>query len=154
MAGEGLVTRALFLAAACVAISNIGYAVADPVSAGAISVRLLGLRSDHGRAGCMLFGSDKGFPGDPRAALQKTWCTIAKGEATCYFEPVRAAVYAVACFHDENGNGKLDTGLFGIPKEGTAASNDAKGRMGPPKFQDAKFSFPGSDTQLRLRVGY
>jgi uncharacterized protein (DUF2141 family) len=102
----------------------------------------------------LLFGSEKGFPADPSAAFQKTWCTIAKDEATCRFEPVRAAVYAVACFHDENGNGKLDTGLFGIPKEGTAASNDAKGRMGPPKFQDAKFPFQGSDTQLRVHVGY
>src|SRR5438552_3406736 len=80
-------------------------------------------------------------------ALQRVWCAINRGERTCRFDPTRAGVYAVACFHDENGNGKLDTGLFGIPKEATAASNDAKGTMGPPKFNDAKFSFPGNDMQ-------
>ena len=31
--------------------------------------------------------------------------------------------YAVACFHDANKNGKLDTGIFGIPQEGVCASN-------------------------------
>jgi uncharacterized protein (DUF2141 family) len=28
---------------------------------------------------------------------------------------------------------------MGIPKEAYAASNDAKGFMGPPKYKDAKF---------------
>jgi len=139
---------------ACAAVTGVGHAGAEALPAGALSVRLLGLRNDHGRAGCLLFGSEKGFPKDPGAALQRAWCGIDGGEATCRFAPTRAGVYAVACFHDENGNGKLDTGLFGIPKEGTAASNDAKGTMGPPQFKDAKFSFPESGMQLRLHVGY
>jgi uncharacterized protein (DUF2141 family) len=60
----------------------------------------------------------------------------------------------VACFHDETRNGKLDTGLFGIPTEGTVASNRAKGFMGPPPFDKAKFSFAGSDAVLSLPMGY
>jgi len=147
-------SRPFVLVVAWVALAGVGRAAADTVPAGALSVRLMDLRDDRGRAGCLLFASEKGFPKDPGAALQKVWCAITHGEATCRFDPTRAGVYAVACFHDENGNGKLDTGLFGIPQEGTAASNDAKGTMGPPKFNDAKFSFPGSDMQLRLHVRY
>lgn len=64
------------------------------------------------------------------------------------------STYALACFHEENKNGKLDTGLFGIPSEGTVASNQAKGFMGPPSFKDAKFAFSGGSTELRLRMGY
>ena len=60
----------------------------------------------------------------------------------------------MACFHDENKNGKLDTGLFGIPTEGTVVSNHAKGFMGPPSFDKAKFSFAGAASQLDLRMGY
>ena len=45
---------------------------------------------------------------------------------------------AVACYHDGNGNGKLDTNMLGIVKEGMGASRDAKGSMGPPKFDNAK----------------
>ena len=48
----------------------------------------------------------------------------------------------------------MDTGIFGIPTEGVVASNHAKGFMGPPSFNDAKFSFPGAATGLRLRMAY
>ena len=102
----------------------------------------------------MIYGSAKGFPTDPGAALQRRWCPIASAASTCAFDPVPAGTYAVACFHDENGNGKLDRGLLGIPKEGTVASNQAKGFMGPPSFDKAKFSFAGSATDLPLRMGY
>jgi uncharacterized protein (DUF2141 family) len=61
--------------------------------------------------------------------------------------------YAIACYHDENNNGKLDTKFMGIPKEGTGASNDARGTMGPPKFKDAKFQLV-SDTSVRIQMNY
>jgi uncharacterized protein (DUF2141 family) len=144
-----LLARILGMATLCTT-----HARADAVPTGVLSVRLVGLRNDHGRSGCALFASDKGFPKDPSAALQRIWCPIEGSESLCRFEPIPAGTYATACFHDENGNGKCDTGFFGIPTEGTVVSNHAKGRMGPPRFKDARFSFPGRPTELRLRMGY
>ncbi len=132
----------------------LGTARADTVPIGVLSVRLVGLRNDHGRSGCMLFDSAKGFPKDAASALRRIWCPIASGESICRFDPVAARTYAVACFHDENGNGQCDTGFLGIPTEGTVVSNEAKGFMGPPSFKDARFSFSGHATELRLRMGY
>jgi uncharacterized protein (DUF2141 family) len=129
--------------------------IADsPPSVSNLTVRVTALRSGAGQVGCMIYGSAKGFPTDPSAALQRRWCPIEKNASTCAFDPLPAGVYAVACFHDENGNGKLDTGLFGIPKEGTVVSNHARGVMGPPSFDDAKFSLPGGARELALRMGY
>jgi uncharacterized protein (DUF2141 family) len=102
----------------------------------------------------MLFGWEKGFPRDSGAALQRTWCPIHGSESTCSFDPIPAGTYAVACFHDENGNGTCDTGVLGIPTEGTVVSNEPKGFLGPPRFKDAAFSFPGHPTELCLRMGY
>jgi uncharacterized protein (DUF2141 family) len=103
----------------------------------------------------MLYGSARGFPTDPSAAAQKRWCaTIHDRTSTCAFDPIPPGTYAVGCFHDENKNGKLDTGLFGIPKEGTVVSNHAKGFMGPPSFEKARFSFSGSASVLELKMGY
>ena len=45
--------------------------------------------------------------------------------------------YAVNAFHDENGNGELDTNLFGIPTEGYGFANDPRTTFGPPDFEDA-----------------
>jgi uncharacterized protein (DUF2141 family) len=127
---------------------------ADPPATGVLTVRLTSLRSSDGQVGCMIYGSAKGFPTDSSAALQRRWCAVANATSTCAFDPVPAGTYAVACFHDENKNGRLDTGLFGIPREGTVVSNHAKGFMGPPTFDKAKFRFSGAASELQLRMGY
>jgi uncharacterized protein (DUF2141 family) len=127
---------------------------ADPPAPGVLTVRITSLRSNNGQVGCMIYSSSKGFPTDSSAALQRRWCPIASATSTCAFDPIPAGTYAVACFHDENKNGKLDTGLFGIPTEGTVASNHAKGFMGPPSFDKAKFAFSGVASDLPLRMGY
>jgi uncharacterized protein (DUF2141 family) len=57
-------------------------------------------------------------------------------------------------FHDENSNGKLDTNLLGIPREGVSASNNAKGHFGPPKFDAAAFNFGGGRLDLRITITY
>ncbi len=48
-----------------------------------------------------------------------------------------AGRYAVKVFHDENNNTKLDTGMFGIPKEPWGMSNNVKANFGPPKFEES-----------------
>jgi uncharacterized protein (DUF2141 family) len=128
--------------------------MADAPPMAVLSVRLSQLRSNSGQVGCMLYTSAKGFPTDPSAAAQKRWCPISDKISTCSFDPIPAGTYAVACFHDENKNGKCDTGLFGIPTEGTVVSNQAKGFMGPPSFDKAKFSFSGAESELQLHMAY
>jgi len=128
--------------------------LADSPTGAILTVRVSELRCNDGQVGCMLYNSAKGFPTDASAAAQKRWCTITNKTSTCAFDPIPAGTYAVACFHDENKNGKLETGLFGIPTEGTVVSNHAKGFMGPPSFDKAKFSFAGGATTTDLRMGY
>jgi uncharacterized protein (DUF2141 family) len=128
--------------------------LADTPPSGVLTVQITRLRSNNGQVGCTIYNSAQGFPTDSSAALQRKWCPVANSASTCSFDPIPAGTYAVACFHDENKNGKLDTGLFGIPTEGTVVSNHAKGFMGPPSFDKAKFSFSGVATILDLRMGY
>ncbi len=119
-----------------------------------LSVNILGLRSNNGRVGCTIYANPKGFPTDSAAALQRQWCPISSKKSSCRFQSLVAGTYAVACFHDENSNGKLDSGLFGIPTEGVVVSNQAKGFMGPPKFDAAKFKFTGAPSQITLKMEY
>ena len=60
----------------------------------------------------------------------------------------------MSVFHDENCNGKLDTKFMGIPREGVGASNDARGHMGPPKFDAAAFQFSGGRADLKITINY
>jgi len=50
--------------------------------------------------------------------------------------------YAVAAFHDTDGNGELTLWPIGLPREAYGFSNNARGRFGPPPFAAAAFDLP------------
>ena len=62
-----------------------------------------------------------------------------------------AGTYAFSMYQDENGNGKLDTGAFGIPVEKFGFSNDAEGVMDPPSYEKCSFTF-SEDTTLVVHL--
>jgi uncharacterized protein (DUF2141 family) len=71
--------------------------------------------------------------------------------AKVVFDNIPDGEYAVSVYHDENDNNKLDTGMFGIPKERYGFSNDAKGLMGPPQYEDAKFQVT-QDQSISVKI--
>lgn len=119
-----------------------------------IHVTVVSLRNDNGQLRCALFSSGEGFPKDATKAIASASVALKGESASCDFADVAPGSYAVSVFHDENSNGKLDTNFMGIPKEGVAASNDARGRFGPPKFDDAKFNFSGGRLDLKVHITY
>lgn len=66
-------------------------------------------------------------------------------EVVLFFKQVPAGEYAISIFHDENGNGALDTGTFGIPTEDYAFSNNAKGMFGPASYEDSSFRIASNE---------
>ena len=134
-----------------------GFAAARAEDAGAsnsIKVVVEGFHSNSGEADCVLFGSPEGFPSDSRIAMKRTKSKIENKQAVCTFDGVAAGDYAVSVFHDENANGKLDRNFIGIPKEGVGASNDATGKVGPPKFNEARFAYKGGKQTLTIHLKY
>lgn len=65
--------------------------------------------------------------------------SIENKQVTIEIKDLAAGRYTVKVFQDENNNGKLDTGMFGIPKEPWGLSNNVKATFGPPKFEDMLF---------------
>jgi uncharacterized protein (DUF2141 family) len=60
------------------------------------------------------------------------------------FDNVPSGEYAIAVFQDLNGNGELDEKKSGIPAEPFGFSNDARGKLGPPKYKKASFELNGN----------
>ena len=119
-----------------------------------IHVEIRGMRNNNGQVMCALYASPDGFPKKSEKALAHANSAIADKQALCEFSGVPPDTYAVSVFHDENSNGKLDTNFMGIPREGVGASNDAKGHLGPPKFDAAAFHFSGGRMTLRIKINY
>ena len=104
---------------------------------GELIVALAGMRSDEGSVVYAIWSGQEGWlDANP---LYEGSAPIVNGLATIRIAQAPYGEYAVSVYHDRNGNKKLDTGLFGIPKEAIGTSNDAKVRFGPPKYEDARF---------------
>ena len=119
-----------------------------------IHVDVVGLRNNKGQVFCALHASAEGFPKDSQKAIHRDTSSISDKKASCEFSLIEPGTYAISVFHDENSNGKLDTNFLGIPREGVGASNDARGHMGPPKFDAAHFQFSGARLNFKITINY
>lgn len=153
-----IAARNVAFALATLVVLAGGAARADEAPApttGKISAQAVGLRNANGVVRCTLFAGPVGFPGDASKATKLAIATITSGQAVCEFPNVGPGSYAIGMLHDENNNGKMDTNFVGIPTEGYGASNDARGSMGPPSFNSARFAFKGdAPVTLQLKTTY
>ena len=124
------------------------------LKSGSVLVTISNLRSQTGKVNVSLFNAAKGFPSNPEKAVAIQRVSISSNQVTLRFDNIPFGTYAVACHHDENGNGKMDTNLLGIPKEGYGASNNAVGKFSAPKFSEAKFPFDGAVLSVNIKMFY
>jgi uncharacterized protein (DUF2141 family) len=127
---------------------------APPGTSATLTVEIAGLKDDAGTVHASLYASADGFPTRPAKAFRQADAFISGGTARVVFQGLPPGGYAVAAYHDENGNGKLDTGFLGIPTEGLGASNDAKGFMGPPPFDEARVEVRPGENRIVVHVVY
>jgi uncharacterized protein (DUF2141 family) len=114
-----------------------------------VTVTVDGIRSTDGAIMVGLFDNAATFPDH----FSKGQTAPAKTPSvTLIFENVEPGHYAMSAIHDRNGNGKLDRGTFGIPKEPFGFSRDASGIMGPPSFADAAFDVPAEGISLVIHL--
>ena len=74
-----------------------------------------------------------------------------KGEVVVPLMTFRGGTLAAVVYHDENSDGKMNTGLFWRPKEGFGFSNQYTPK-GPPRFSKAAVDIPdGEDLVVRLK---
>lgn len=110
-----------------------------------LTVRVTNLGDRQGKLMVGIFDSQENFLAEP--LFGKEAKVTAEGQEVV-FEGVPLGEYAVSIIQDENENGKLDTFLV-IPTEPYGFSNNAMGRMGPPSFEQAKFTL---DKNLTIEI--
>ncbi|MEO6911287.1 MAG: aldehyde dehydrogenase family protein, partial [Edaphobacter sp.] len=98
----------------------------------------------------LVFSSADGFPNVPEKSLLHGFIPVTSPAAN--HQPINLGLlapgrYAVAVYLDVNGNHKLDKRFLGIPKEPVGASNNPKGHMEPPHFNECSF-IHGSEAQV------
>jgi len=101
-----------------------------------ITVKIENLNNNTGHIYMSLYNTETSFL---NKGYKSTISSIENNSCEVTFEDVPTGVYAISFFHDENENKKMDSNFLGIPNEDYGCSNNARGFMGPPKWEDAKF---------------
>jgi uncharacterized protein (DUF2141 family) len=119
-------------------------------------VKVAGLRNAKGKVDALLFLSADGFPDKESSAIASEAVPIDPTTlmAQITFPHVPYGLAAVTVLHDENLNEKLDTNIFGIPREGYGASNNPKKRYRAPTFAEAQFSVSLPTQTIQINVIY
>ncbi|MFC4874649.1 DUF2141 domain-containing protein [Negadavirga shengliensis] len=127
-----------------VMVGYSGYSTLDIVVTDAVS--------DEGVIRVLLFDNEKGFPDQPEWARSAFSLPIKEGRARVSVEKLLPGSYAVAVFHDHDGDGKMRKGLFGIPRDRYGFSNNVMGTMGPPSFEKAAIVLGNKDKTVFIRL--
>ena len=115
-----------------------------------ISVHVNNVSSKKGKVSVAVYNSDETFLSFERVLTTES-VQANEGSVVLKIANLPEGEYALAVFHDENGNGKLDTNWLGIPREKVAFSNAKMKTFGPPKYKECAFHIT-SDYEININL--
>ena len=130
------------------AVPSPSAAAAPSPAPGTLIVQVDGASPGDAVVAFALFADARGF----EAASPSRKARLGPGETTWTLDGLPRGTYAVKAYVDRDGNGQLNRGAFGAPSEPYGFSNDARGAFGPPSFEQAAFTFEGTNASIRFRV--
>ena len=130
------------------------FAVLASLSSGAaeLTITVEGIRSAKGDIRLSLYTSAAEWP--EHSTRDHDQAQPAKVGGLTFKFQVPSGSYAAAGYHDENGNGKFDTTLIGLPEEGYMFSNNVRPVLSAPSFASASFAVPQEGKAISIVVRY
>lgn len=136
--------RLLLVAAVALATCLSGW---PDLAAQAMQVRVSNIVRQEGEVLVAVYDGEQTWLKTPVASARAR----ASGGILDFSLDLPEGMYALSVFHDRNGNGKLDTGLFGAPSEPIGFSNGYK-PWGPPAYRKAEVRFQRGSKPLEVRL--
>jgi uncharacterized protein (DUF2141 family) len=122
--------------------------VSDLVAQSKIEVTIKNVKESKGTIRVALFNNENDFLKQP---LDSKVVKASATETNIVFDNLKPGEYAMSVIHDVNENKELDKGFMGIPKEPYGFSNDARGKFGPPSYEESKLTVKG-DLKTSIKV--
>ena len=114
-----------------------------------LSVNIITDDSSNGFVYVALHSKSDTFPKKGNEAPYVKRVKISGKKSNVIFNKIPYGTYAISAFYDENGNGKLDYNILGIPKESAGTSNNY---FGFPKWDKSKFELAGSSSTQVIKL--
>jgi len=145
-------------ALAALTIFAAGAAAADdcagPPTATKLVVEVGGARNAKGQVAITVYpDSQKRFLAPGGKLLRARVPIHGDAAGACFWLPAPGS-YAVAVYHDANGDRDFNRNLRGLPNEGFGFSNDAPTKYGLPSLGSVRFRVGPGDTRIRIKLRY
>lgn len=125
-----------------------------PASQTWLNVTVEDVRSGSGLIALTLYADDNSRFLVKRGSMYVTRVQAAAGSTqACIFLP-QPGVYALAIYHDEDGNQSFKRTGLGLPAEGFGFSNNPATLAGLPNFRSVRLNVPRSGLSTRIRLKY
>lgn len=118
---------------------------------GTLTIEIKGIKEAKGTIQLALYNKKDGFATKKNVYLGKK-VKVNSTTVKVKITDLPYGDYAIAAYHDANGNDKIDKNFFGVPTELYGFSNNARGSLGPPDFDDAKFSVNAAQNNTSFTV--
>lgn len=119
----------------------------------ALAITVKGVHSNKGEVAITIYPGDPNLFLAPHAKLSRVRLPAAPIVHACMDIP-HSGDYAIAIYHDENGDHKFNRTLIGMPAEGYGFSNDAPTVAGLPTYSATKFTAHEGITPLTITMRY
>lgn len=137
------------LIATAFALANTAFV--SQASAATLTVKITDISKAVGKMAVKLVASKEAYDGTAKASAAQMLAVASTEPMTLTFADLAPGTYAVMVMQDENGNGKLDSNIIGIPKEGYGFSNNPN-VMRKPNFDEAKFDLTDADKTIEIKI--
>jgi uncharacterized protein (DUF2141 family) len=121
-------------------------------AAAELTITVNDLSSTLGDVHIALYDDAQRFP-NSEGIVDEIKLPITASKIIAIFTDLAPGRYAIAAYHDENSNHEFDQGLFGIPMEDYAFSNNTRNFLTPPSFDESAFTVPIEGSHQKISFG-
>jgi len=118
-----------------------------------LKITIIGLKDAKSTILVGVYRKQDGFPeADKKPFKGYNIKPDSKNSALTTITDLEYGEYAIAIYQDKNSDSKLNTGMFGMPKEPYAFSNNFKPKFSAPKYDDCKFVYSAEKNDISITL--
>ncbi|MEL7120946.1 MAG: DUF2141 domain-containing protein [Bacteroidota bacterium] len=137
----------LYVSLICIALSLSNMSATK----GTLSIEIENIKTSEGTIWLGIYDSEKNFLVKEQAIVEG-YEVNQSGNMLIEIDGLDFGAYAIALFHDQNGNGVMDQNILGIPSEPFAFSKKPKSKWRKPKFSEVSFHFESNKQLLETKL--
>jgi uncharacterized protein (DUF2141 family) len=119
-----------------------------------INVAIEGLRSTKGDIVVEIYPDDAKRFLVRKAQVNSIHVKLKARPVTICLAVPKPGGYAVAVYHDENGDGEFNRTVLGLPTEGFGLSNNPPIHLSAPSFASVRFEAGEGETTVKIHMHY